>query len=167
MKHAHTKKKYCKKCGYRVPNNARRCPHCGAKTSPVKKHPALRIFFTALVIILVTTLLFFFFCRNEQKQILEEAQPASLESILSLGFEDPDGAREHYEGNDYIISGFVGSVSGNSCTLQPSGGSEESTFTVYLNDEDMARVNTGAPITVIGRITEAGMDTVMKPAFLK
>ena len=168
MKHAQKKKNYCKECGHRIPANAGRCPHCGIKIKPRKKHPVLRGITIVTILLLCTVLVLAIFCKDQKETVLKDAKPANLETILIQCAEDEELARETYLGNNYVVSGFVSGICNNRCYLHPSGGNpNDNVFVVYLSDNDIARVSTGAPVTVVGHITETGRTTCMNPAYLK
>lgn len=154
--------KICSVCDNEIAKSAKVCPHCGAKNKkPIYKRASFWIPVIAIVFIVA------FFVRPvpSRESLLEKATPIELQEILSLGNSSPAAAEEKFNGNCYIITGYVVDM-GNSYISLNVTPDDYDWITVYLDKEELATIKKGDIITVVGRISNAGTFTDMNPAYL-
>lgn len=91
-----------------------------------------------------------------KEDMLSNAKSFDYSTFSHIAEENILRAEETYVGNIYEISGFVGNINDDSCTLRvlSSSGSLEGYINVPLSRDELMILNTNERITVVGEISE-------------
>lgn len=99
-----------------------------------------------------------------KEDMLSDAKSFDYSTFSHIAEENILRAEETYVGNIYEISGFVGNINDDSCTLRvlSSSGSLEGYINVPLSRDELMMLNTNERVTVVGEISEVVSEISIK-----
>lgn len=86
-------------------------------------------------------------------EMLEVAENINLTDVANAFSENKARAEQTYLDNVYTISALVGSIESDHCTIKCTGNNGDKIFSVYLDKSELALLNSGEMITVVGKIS--------------
>lgn len=100
-----------------------------------------------------------------KEESLDIANEFSFEKVVSDISENKARAEEKYVDSMYLINGFVSKIDSDYCVIEPLhdrglGKDLIMSVKVYLSNDDLKAINQAERITVVGRISKLGNNTM-------
>lgn len=87
-------------------------------------------------------------------EMLEVAENINLTDVVNAFSENKARAEQTYLDNIYTISALVYNIESDYCTIECTGNNGDKVISVYLDKSELALLNSGEMITVVGKISK-------------